>query len=366
VGAEIWRIRDGARVAGPLVTGVACTSGAFNADCSLLATSHSDGTVQVWRMPDAVALNTLRIGRDGFGARYLTFFPDGDRLLIHNHGRVSVWSTNTGAMLYELQVAKIEMVALSPDGNHIAVATRTAGDGISIAVWDANTGGIRGEVRGPARLGMIAFTSDSRGLGAIDPTGETWAYRVSDLIQMPIDNLSFAATSAQESRLYGPSPKPRWLAVDGATLAVSTVHGVKLVSFSGKAGTTHILPAGIKPYVALHQQRGLVATVDGNGVVRAWSLSTAEPVTPQYAHGGRRGFIGLTTDADHLILSEGAMDSAIHALTADGRPIADIARSNRMLLSHELINGSMIAPVEVDTLRTLWMQHAADRRPLTR
>jgi WD40 repeat protein len=121
------------------------TSLSYSADGSLLASvfGYPDYTVQVWRMPEAEKLRSLR-GEQYFKA---LFSPDGERLATISTteqysqswlpaGIVRVWNSRDGELLLELPVEDVASLAYSPDSAILATGSY---DG-TLRLWQASAG----------------------------------------------------------------------------------------------------------------------------------------------------------------------------------------------------------------------------------
>lgn len=356
---RVWRASDGAAMSDPLVEGSQCYTGVFNAAGTTLATSHDDGTVRTWRMPDATPLKSLQVDQGVMGERRLVFFPDGDKLLIQSDGRVSVWDIAAETSLYTLDADSSWPVALSPNGKRIVSARRTQRRNIEIDLWNAANGQKIGQIPGPKHLGMLTFTKDSATIVAIGADGAAQAWRASDLSDVPAMNLNMARTTSIFNPLANPTSRSNVMAVDGNTLIIGNVHGATLSTFNDEPQTTFMLPAGVTPFVTLREAQGYAMTVDRGGIARIWSLRTGEPVTPKFNHDGIQRFIQLAPDAGRLVLSRSTNHSTIHTLSSDSRPVKDIERSQRRLLSSQITSGSLLEPLSIAEVRALWQSDSA-------
>jgi WD40 repeat protein/class 3 adenylate cyclase/tRNA A-37 threonylcarbamoyl transferase component Bud32 len=99
----------------------------INPQSTLMATSQGDGTVALIDLRTRRVIDTLA-ARNGRPAEALAFFPDGRRLATGGvAGRVTLWDIHARKVLRTIRYAEpVWWVAVSPDGRHLAVQTRTA------------------------------------------------------------------------------------------------------------------------------------------------------------------------------------------------------------------------------------------------
>jgi WD40 repeat protein/class 3 adenylate cyclase/tRNA A-37 threonylcarbamoyl transferase component Bud32 len=99
----------------------------INPQSTLMASSQGDGTVALIDLRNRRVIDTLA-ARNGRPAEALAFFPDGRRLATGGvAGRVTLWDVRARKVLRTIRYAEpVWWVAVSPDGNRLAVQTRTA------------------------------------------------------------------------------------------------------------------------------------------------------------------------------------------------------------------------------------------------
>jgi WD40 repeat protein len=135
---------------------------AFSADGAWIALS-SKRAVQVW---DA---STLRKCADLVGrAGQISFFPDGQRIMILQTKTCVVWTWQTGARAERKENAGPVMGAVSPDGMHIALGLTDD----TVRVWDADTLKEIAKLKGHTYMvWSVAFSPDGGCIasGGFDP-----------------------------------------------------------------------------------------------------------------------------------------------------------------------------------------------------
>ncbi|KIO19219.1 hypothetical protein M407DRAFT_223474, partial [Tulasnella calospora MUT 4182] len=123
-------------------------------------------------------------GREGVCV--MAYFPDGQRIATGDEtGRITVWSTSTGAEIVSMQEQeygskrKIESLAVSGDGSRIASLHQRIYQPKQINLWDATAGGgsLLGKIGGPvSTIQSIAFSPIEMILASVasDGTLQTW------------------------------------------------------------------------------------------------------------------------------------------------------------------------------------------------
>jgi WD40 repeat protein len=119
------------------------TDVAFSRDGSRLASTGEDGTLKVWDPSTGRLLSSLAAQGDAWGP---SFSADGSLVAAawntdDGEGRISVriLDLSTDRVVSTIPVSGAIDTALSPDGEHVAVATWLPGDEVG-AVFDVNTG----------------------------------------------------------------------------------------------------------------------------------------------------------------------------------------------------------------------------------
>ena len=100
------------------------TEVAFSPDSLLVASSSSDGTVQLWNVGDGSLQRVLEGHTDSVNT--LDFSPDGSLLASgSNDGTVRIWQVSDGTLVWTISgslLGRVLDVEFSPDGSLIAVA----------------------------------------------------------------------------------------------------------------------------------------------------------------------------------------------------------------------------------------------------
>jgi WD40 repeat protein len=108
---------------------------AFSPDGSLLASSWNVNEIDVWGLPAAKKLRTIRIP---VSATQLQFSPDGKTLCGSCNGTLLFWDPLTGKSLHarDAHTGSVRQIAFSPEGDRLA----TQGDDMDVRIWDVTTG----------------------------------------------------------------------------------------------------------------------------------------------------------------------------------------------------------------------------------
>jgi WD40 repeat protein len=203
-GKEVKTFAQGPRLppkGSPVSPFVPLAPPAFSPDGKLLAAPTEDDTVVVWDSAGGRELRSIALPQ-GQTVVWLTFAPDGRSLLLYlGEGNVTLWEIATGKRRrlygdppkkeeatpeeirlrvqtkYELLPAGAPIVAFSPDGRTLALAT-----GDKVRVWDVRTGKERGRFSGhqggePA----LAFSPDGRTLATAGADGTALVWDVAGL-----------------------------------------------------------------------------------------------------------------------------------------------------------------------------------------
>src|SRR5207237_4972348 len=100
------------------------TSLAFSPDGNLLASCGGDSRLTVWDTSGRLR-HTFPLHDDivGFWHHFNTarFTPDGERLVATDHKAISVFDLTADRLLARHELPKADCVAVSPDGNTVAV-----------------------------------------------------------------------------------------------------------------------------------------------------------------------------------------------------------------------------------------------------
>ncbi len=288
---------------------------ALAADGRLLATGADDGMINLWATPGGDCLATLQ-GHTGM-VRGVALSADG-RLPASGgtDGVIRLWEASSGRLLTTFQghTSAVWSVALAGDGRIAA----SGGDDGMVRLWETAGGaclaafqGHRGSIWG------VALSADGRLLASsgFDGTVRVWG-----------------TARAQDDPALG----------DGACLAVLRGHG------GGAWG------------VALSGDGRLVASGDGEGVVRLWATGTGDPLAVLRGHSGL--VWGVALSADGRLVASGGSEGMVRLWeTAGGTCLAVLHGHAGVVWGVALsADGTLVASGGVDGTVRLWATGTGD------
>ena len=333
--ASIRRLRGGNGPAVALAGHAERVASAVATSAGSILTASDDGTVRLWREPDA-ASGRQRLPHDR-PVRSIGFRPDGQRLVSGaENGSVRVWDLASGQPVGEAYAGHRRAVmsaTYSPDGEAIVT---TSEDGTAV---------LRDGRGGPSK--PLAGHRGPVWIAAFSPSGSLIVTGSDDRRLRVFDARSGA--SLREPIDHGASVRALAFNPNGRTLAVGMTNGaLRLLDAETfkPAGQPVLLSASVRSLEFLRDGQGLVATL-ANGSVEVWDVGLlgkllsfsdgqhlrAGTLTPD--DGGRLatvsedggGVIKLQTLEGELVRHAEAIGSVVSALrfSPDGRRLAAAA-----------------------------------------
>jgi WD40 repeat protein len=320
---RLWNPLTGRAAGRPIHagTGGGANALAFSPDGRLLASADADGTIRLWNPATGQpAGRPIRAGTgdrangDG-GVLGVAFSPDGKLLAsAGGNGIVRLWNPATGRAAGPPILADpssthgsrgfVNTVAFSPSGRQLAAA---GGDGV-VRVWNPLTGRRAG-------ASLPADPADPDGtLGAMGQDGFVY-----DVAFSPNGKLLASVGTAGTVRLENPrTGKPVGRPLPGDTVAgpYSVVNGPPK------------LPVGASA-VAFSPDGHLLASAEGNGLVRLWNPVTGRQASAplQVDPGGTATAVAFSPDGRLLATAGG--NGAIRLWNpATGKPAGAILPAN--------------------------------------
>jgi WD40 repeat protein len=109
-------------------------------DQKYIATASKDGSIVLWDSTYGDTIYTLLEPESTYNPidpDYITFSPDGNRLLALHDDKIKIWDINDGTIVTELEYTGTNAIHLAyrPDGKHLAIC----GEGIAVQVYDMTT-----------------------------------------------------------------------------------------------------------------------------------------------------------------------------------------------------------------------------------
>jgi WD40 repeat protein len=258
-------------------------------DGRMLTATTEGNRVQVWDLTS----NEILVDLEGGGEPALS--PDG-RLLVYsgNYGYLYTWDLVAGGPVAAL-LASARHPVFSPDGKLIAgvIGWYSRHSQESVRVWDATSGVIVNALGGPDNaITDLSFSPDGRRIVAA-AGGSAWVWDTRP--GQPVTNTQLYPGEIDGNlTLYVHTVTAAALSPNGWTLAVGTSENTINLYSLGNQSPTSLLSghsAAIEQ-LAFSPNGRFLLSLDADGAVLLWNVSTGELVEAIYFHYGEvRGLV---------------------------------------------------------------------------
>ncbi|KAJ7675568.1 WD40-repeat-containing domain protein [Mycena rosella] len=165
----------------------------FSPDGTRIASTSSDGTIQVW--DPATGVKVAGPFQASPSAKCVAFLPDEKQIIFGFGDKIQIWDFETSTLAHHWVLQKpagpVRHVACSPDGNWIATVEHNwhSSDSKIIEIWDSKTGiVVAGPFEAPGSIIMcVAFSLDARQIacGYYHNTFRVWDAQTGTMISGP-------------------------------------------------------------------------------------------------------------------------------------------------------------------------------------
>ena len=315
-------------------------SAVFSPDGKHLATYGRDGTAIVWDASNGKQLLRLPGSTEPgntYGAQYLAFSPDGQRLAVADRSQVKIVEAGSGNLIMTLSghTQAVWSVVFSPDGKRIA----TSGVDGSVRVWDAATGDSRLVLTGHrAPIESLTFSPDGKRLvtGSDDQTMKIWDAISGVLL---VDRSDFP--SSVDSAMYSPDGK-YLVASSSGTLRIweaNAVLGHEILSIEENVGGATFSPDGTK-----------LATITGS-LAKVWDAHTGRELLTLAGHNNWVTSIAFSPDGKRLATTSFDETAKVWSITTGQEAILLSGKGLRVAYSPD---GTRLATDGLDGFAHLW------------
>lgn len=280
---------------------------ALSPDGHTLVTHSRNGKIRIWELPGGRLRHTYT---EHSVSEVVAFSPDGRTLAVatagDSGGGLALWDPVTGRTLRTFAVpdGAVRGMAFSPDGRTVAAASALA-----VRVWDVATGRTRHRFTSHPDPQAVAFGPDGR---TVAVAGRDGLVRVRDVAT---GRIRTTHDSQVEGVSVGFSPDGRTYAVvrtDGSVQLRETASGIVRHTFND-------VPVGLNE-VAFAPDGRTVAVPGPGDTVRLWDTASGAAVaTVTVGHRGRGVIqVALDTDGRTLVTSSNLdPDVRVHRLPGD-------------------------------------------------
>jgi WD40 repeat protein len=270
---------------------------AFSSDSKLLATSDSNGEIQIWQVPDGRKLLTFKAHTNC--AWCVVFSPVSQILASCAEDRViRLWDIVSGECLRVLQghISTIYSIAFSPDGKILASCSEDA----KVQLWDVVTGQLIKTLIGHlSPVWAVDFSPDGQTIasGAAEGTIKLWNSETGECFK------TWEAHSGWVKSLdFSPDSKTLFSASFDTTVKQWDIHTGELIrTFQGHSS--------VVTAIDINHNGQILASSSYDFTVRLWDISTGQCFKTLLGHTNRVWLAAFSPD--RKILASGGDDHAV-------------------------------------------------------
>ncbi len=325
------------------------TAMAFNAGHTRLVTGSADKSIRVWDLSNDTFAELAQYTEHGAAIGAVAFI-DAASVVSAAERELHQWTMADGMPIRKLAAPSNNVLDVAVAGNLIAAATA----GGAIQIYDKGTGEVAHTIQQPSPVARIAFSADGKRLASWGVKQPLTLWQMQDGDWSPqvigegvaeLTDLEFspngqqlAATVGGDVRTWqldGGAALQRFPGLQQSALAVEYLADAKtLVWVDGQGRVRRAAVSALRSTIAAsgagivdavgYQGGNLLATVTGEGVVRAWTTGNGQ-LAREFAV-ENVSLISVNASANGQYLAAGAQEGRVLVWNAgNGTLMADIA-----------------------------------------
>jgi len=252
---------------------------------------YDDKTIKVWDLQTGKELKTLHVPQKTIDV--LAISPDGKHIASGSEDKtIKIWDAQTGTEVMTLRGHRgpVWALAFSPNGKDIA----SGGDDKAIKLWDAETGAEVATLKGHRDcIISLAFSRDGKHIisGGWDKTIKIWEAATATEVM---------TLRGHDGIVYGIEFSPD----DKRIVSASHDKTIKVwdVETGGTVITIPGLDGPIRPVTVVFSPDGsLIASGSTDNIVRIWDAETGEELKTFRGHDWSLDCVAFSPDGEHII-----------------------------------------------------------------